>query len=406
MSVPFVDAERRGFRTPGTMFMVSGGFVGAIAAYIFQVYGGRALGPEEFAPIGVLWTTFFILTTVLLTPLEQYVTREVASGRKAIPHNLVPAAAMAVIGSVVGGGFVFVTLDGLFGGSWQYIVQMVLLMAGYSLLAVGKGVLAGGRRFRGFGWILIVESTARLVAGVVAILLFASAESLGWAMVFGGFAVLVTRWWRHDVKNDDASVSRPWRFLGGYVGASASSQLLLGGAPIAVATLSADPVLISIVFVTFTLFRAPLTLILLLQGRVLPYLVGLVGAGDSLVLTRIARRIMFAGAGLTVMGGLVGRLIGPKVVSVLFGEEFAPSATVAMFVAAGVMAAFATQIAGQLLVAEGRTSRLALGWLGGLIVGLVALAIFRGQPDARVAGSFAVGEVAALFLMSVLTTRR
>jgi hypothetical protein len=77
-----------------------------------------------------------------------------------------------------------------------------------------------------------------------------------------------------------------------------------------------------------------------------------------------------------------------------------------MFAAAGVMAAAAAQIAGQLLVAEGRTSRLALGWLSGLIVGLVSLAILRGQPDARVAASFAVGEVVALVLMSFLTTRR
>ena len=55
--------------------MVSGGLIGAIGAYLFQVYGGRALGPEAFAPISVLWTLFFILATVLLVPVEQYVTR-------------------------------------------------------------------------------------------------------------------------------------------------------------------------------------------------------------------------------------------------------------------------------------------------------------------------------------------
>ena len=50
-------------------------------------------GSEAFAPIALLWTVFFILATVLLVPVEQYVTREVASGRKAIPHDLVSAAA-------------------------------------------------------------------------------------------------------------------------------------------------------------------------------------------------------------------------------------------------------------------------------------------------------------------------
>ena len=128
MSAPVIEADKRGFRAPGTTFMVAGGLIGAVGAYIFQVYGGRALGPEAFAPIGVLWTTFFILATVLLVPVEQYVTREVASGRKAIPHDLRPATVMALIGAVLGGGFAVVTLERLFEGSWQYILQIILLL--------------------------------------------------------------------------------------------------------------------------------------------------------------------------------------------------------------------------------------------------------------------------------------
>ena len=140
-----LEAERRGFRAPGTTFMVAGGLIGAVGAYLFQVYGGRALGPEAFAPIGVLWTLFFILATVLLIPIEQYVTREVASGRRAIPHDLRPAAVMAGVGAVIGAGFVVVTLDRLFMGSWQYVLQVILLMVGFGLLFVAKGVLAGRR---------------------------------------------------------------------------------------------------------------------------------------------------------------------------------------------------------------------------------------------------------------------
>ena len=254
MSTPVVESERRGFRAPGTTFMVSGGLIGAIGAYIFQVYGGRAIGAEAFAPIGVLWTVFFILATVLLVPVEQYVTREVAAGRKAIPHDLWPAMITAGIGATVGGAFVWATLDRFFGGSWQYIAQIVLLMFGYSLLMVGKGVLAGRRRFAGVGWILVLETTARLLAGIVAVRLASNAESLGWAMVLGGFAVVGMRWWRHDTGESRARAASAAGFLGGYVGGFVSSQLLLGGAPIAVALLGADAALVSVVFVTFTLY--------------------------------------------------------------------------------------------------------------------------------------------------------
>jgi O-antigen/teichoic acid export membrane protein len=386
--------------------MVAGGLIGAVGAYIFQVYGSRALGPDAFAPVGVLWTVFFILATVLLVPVEQYVTREVASGRKAIPHDLKPAGVMVIVGAVLGGGFAVVTLDRLFEGSWQFVLQIVLLMVGFALLFVSKGVLAGRRRFADVGWVLIIETAVRLVAGVVAIQLVASAESLGWAMVLGGFAVLGMRWWRHDVGDPRAPAAPASHFLGGYVGATSSSQLLLGAAPIAVAALGAEPALVSIVFVTFTLFRAPLTLIFALQGRILPYLVGVAGAGDAQKLGRFARGVVLGGSGLALLGGGVGWLVGPEIVSLLFGAEFTPSAAVAALTAAGVMAAATAQIAGQVLVADGRTARLAVAWLGGLAVAVIALLVLGGQPDVRVALAFAIGEGVALVMMATLAIRR
>lgn len=386
--------------------MVAGSLVGAFGAYLFQVYGGRALGPEAFAPISVLWTVFFILATILMVPIEQYVTREVTSGRKALPHDLFPAAAMAGVGVFVGGGFVYFTLDRLFEGSWQYVAQISLLMIGYALLFVGRGVLAGTRRFAEIGWLMIIETVVRLAAGVIAIRMVASAESLGWAMVLGGFAVLGMRWWRYDTGDSRERAAPAPRFLGGYAGATVSSQVLLGSAPIAVAALGAGPALVSITFVTFTLFRAPLTLIYALQGRVLPYLVGLAARQDHEALARIAKRVVAGGAALAALGGLVGWLVGPEVVTILFGEEFAPQALVAALAAAGVMAAAAAQVAGQVLVAEARTSRLALAWLGGLLGGIVALLLLSSDPDVRVASAFAIGEFIALGLMAVLAVRR
>ena len=406
MTTPVTSPGRRGFRAPGTTFMVGGGLIGAVGAYLFQVYGTRNLDPEAFAPVSVLWTTFFILATILLVPVEQYVTREVASGRKALPGDLKPTLVIAAIGGLVGGIFVLVTLDDLFFSEPVYIVQIVLLMVGYSLLFAGKGVLAGARRFAGVGWVLIVETVARLVAGVVLLELFLDATSLGWAMVIGGFAVLALGWWRHDTGRSDTSAAPARNFLTGYVGGTASSQLLLGGAPIAVAALGGSPALVSIVFVTFTLYRAPLTLIFALQGRVLPYLVGLSREANHLQLGKIARRVVMAGTGLALAGGLVGWLVGPAVVGLLYGEQYSPTAVVAMFAAIGVMAAAAAQIVSQVLVAEGRTSRLSWAWLGGLIVGLAVLLLVGGEPDTRVAVAFAVGEAGALGLMAVLAMRR
>jgi len=407
MSAPVLTTpEKRGFKAPGTTFMVAGGLLGAIGAYVFQVYGTRSLDPNAFAPIGVLWTAFFILGTVLLVPVEQYITREVASGRKALPGGLKPTLVMAGVGALLGGAFVLVTLEDLFFSSPVYILEVVLLVLGYSLLYVGKGVLAGARRFAGVGWILVVETVARLLAGVILLSIFFQAESLGWAMVIGGFAVLALGWWRFDTGDTHAEPAPAGRFLAGYVGGTSSSQLLLGGAPIAVAMLGGSPALVSIVFVTFTLYRAPLTLIFSLQGRILPYLVGLARDANHAQLVRIARTVVLGGAGLAVAGGLVGWMAGADVVSLLYGAQYAPTDVVAMLAAAGVMAAAAAQIASQVLVAEGRTSRLSWAWLGGLLVGVVAVLVVGGDIDTRVSVAFAAGEVSALGLMALLAIRR
>lgn len=403
---PIITPQKRGFRAPGTTFMVTGGLIGAVGAYVFQVYGTRNLDPDAFAPVGVLWTAFFILATILLVPVEQYVTREVASGRKALPADLRPALIMAAIGGVVGGVFVLVTLDRLFVGDPVYIAQIILLMVGYSLLFVGKGVLAGSRRFGGVGWVLILETVVRLLAAIILLQLIFDATSLGWAMVIGGFSVLALAWWRHDSGERRVSPAPAGRFLAGYVGGTSSSQLLLGGAPIAVAALGGSAELVSIVFVTFTLYRAPLTLIFALQGRILPYLVGLARDANHTQLVKIARAVVAGGIILAALGGVVGWLVGPQVVGLLYGQGYTPATVVATLAAAGVMAAATAQIASQILVAEGRTTRLSWAWFGGLLVGVVVLLIAPGAPDSRVAIAFVAGEVAALGLMALLAIRR
>ncbi|MCI0424374.1 MAG: hypothetical protein L0Z47_00800 [Actinobacteria bacterium] len=406
MTAPTVDVGRRGFRAPGTGFMVGGSLIGALGAYLFQWYGARSLDPTELAPISALWTLFFILVTILLVPVEQYVTREVTRGRKAIPYDLKPTAVMASIGAALGLAYIAVNYETLFASDPRYLVQIVLLVVGYALLFVGKGVLAGSRRFALVGWVMIVETAVRLLAGVVFLWLLLDATSMGWAMVTGGLAILGLGWWRHDkgLVKEPASPARG--FLLGYVGGTSSSQMLLAGAPLAVSFLGGSPALVSIVFITFTLYRAPLTLILSLQGRVLPYLVGLSHAGDDVRLSRIAKNVVLGGGALAVAGGLVGWLVGPEVVALLYGPEYEPSTIVATMAAAGVMAAAAAQVASQVLVAEGRTRLLGLAWFGGLVAAVVTAAIIGGAPDTTVAIAFTTGEFIALGLMALLAIRR
>jgi O-antigen/teichoic acid export membrane protein len=184
---------------------------------------------------------------------------------------------------------------------------------------------------------------------------------------------------------------------------SAASQLLLGGAPIGVVVLGGDAALRSVVFTTFTLYRAPLTLIYNLQGRVLSFLVR--SDGNGIDTGRLITRLAVAGLGLAASAGLVGWVVGPTVVEILFGADFRPAAAVAALVAAGVIVASTTQIMAQALVAAGSTGQLAGAWVTGLAVGVAAMLAAGGDPGFRVAAGFLVGELAAFSVALVRTSR-
>lgn len=384
--------------------MITGGLLGAFGAYLFQVVGGRALGPAAFAPIGVLWTVLFILITVVLVPLEQYVTREASRGRRVLVEDRNVIASVGMGAAVVGAAFVLTSRGLIFGGDPIYALHLGLALLGYTAFLSAKGILAGHRLFRGVGWVLIGEAAARLAAALVILAFVRTAPALAWALVIAPLAALATRFWRHDREATRAEKTAPAGFLGAYITGSAASQLLLAGAPLAVAFLGGSPELVSVVFVTFTLYRGPLTLIYALQGRILPFLVRMAEENGS-GLRRLAAGILVGGAALGLVGGVVGWLVGPEVVALLYGEAFGPGRAVAAMAAGGVMAGSTAQVAGQALVARGHTGRLASAWILGLVVGLAVLVFDGSAPDRTVASAFLAGEAAAMVAVAVLTLR-
>ena len=391
----------RGFRAPGTALLLAGTLVGAVAAYLFQAFGNRTLGEAAFAPIAQLWTVFFILVTVALIPLEQYVTREASRGRRVLRDDRKVVVVTTLGTATVGGAVALAFLDSLFAGDRLFIAFLVLLPIGYATLTVGKGVLAGHRRFGHMGWLLFWEGVVRLIAAFVLIAIATSARSLAWAMVLAPFAALGTRFWRFDRETAEVDSTRASGFLGAYIAGSGASQMLLAGAPLAIALLGGAPELVSTVFLTFTLFRGPLTLIYSLQGRILPFLVRIAEDGGGF--GAITKRIVVAGLGLAGLGGAVGWLIGPEVVELLF--DASPDRLVTALAAAGVVAASTTQISGQVLVALGGTGRLAGAWIAGLIAALIALPLIGLTPDRTVAVAFLVGELAALTVAAWMSLR-
>ena len=371
---------------------------------MFQLVGGRLLGPEAFAPVSVLWTLMFLTGTVALTPVEQFVAREATAGRRVLTRRSRAIAVVIGLTASAAGTFALLTRDALFDGEPGFVVLAMLTVAATAPLFLARGLAIGQRRFDLYGLMLGLEGVGRLVVGGLGLLVVGGPVGLAWGVAVGPALGLLVPTFRFERRATRPASERAGTFLAPYIGASAASQLLLAGAPLAVAALGAGPATISIVFVTFTLFRAPVTIVYLVQGRLLNLLVRLELAGETARIGRIRRTVLLLGLTAVALAGVTGWLLGPGVVTLLYGAPFRPAPLVAALAATGVAGAALAQLLGQLLVAAGHTAVLARRWAVGLSVAVAVMLAGAVSdvltPAVTVAAAFASGELAAAATMA------
>jgi O-antigen/teichoic acid export membrane protein len=380
----------------GTAAVVLGSLIAAVLAYVFQVFGGRVLGPEAFAPIGILWTIQFLAMQVLYQPLEHLVNRDTGAGRP-------PGIRRVLWFGLAAGGLTAVGVW-LFGGDYfgapVHVWMSGILVFGYALFGYVRGRLAGTDRFGGFGIVTGAEATVRVLLAVVFVAL-ALDHGLGWAMVLAPFVALV---WLPRV----GTAGRPAdlrRNLPPLVGASFFAQALLGLAPLAVAVLGVGPAAVSIVFLTFAMYRGPLWILQGVMARVLPVFVRQVEANAHHRLRAWMVRLAAGCAALSAVGFVLGATIAPAVFALLLGEEFRPPTWLSALVAAGVVIAAGGGLMNQVLLALDRLGSMTLAWGLGFAAAVAVTFLVPIEPVTRTALGFLVGEVVAVVCLFVLHAR-
>jgi O-antigen/teichoic acid export membrane protein len=386
---------------PGDGGLAAGIVASTLLAYAYQLVGGRLLGPEDFAPVSVLWTLMFLTGTVGLTPLEQLVARESTAGRRVLTRRSGAVVGVVAVTALAAVTFTTLSREALFLGSWGFVVLALLVVLVTAPLFASRGLAIGHRRFGHYGLMLGLEGAGRLVFGALGTLVVGGAVGWAWGIALGPLLGLLVPGLHLELRANGGRRGGEGAFLAPYLGASAASQLMLAGAPLAVAALGASPTSISVVFVTFTLFRAPVTMVYLAQGRLLNLLVRLELAGDEPRLRQVQRGIELAGLGLVATAGGVAWVVGPAVVALLYGADFRPDPLVVALAATGVAGAAVAQLLGQLLVARGRTARLAGRWTAGLVVALIVLILDPAGAEVTVALAFALGELTAAVAMAL-----
>ena len=391
----------------GTTAMVAGTLVAAIAAYLFQLIVGNALGPADFAPISVLWTIQFLVFTTVFMPMEQLTIRRLSAVEpKAAPWAIFGGLiATATAATVL---FGHLTLDRLLAGDPWYLVILAFLILGYGGFALGRGFLAGRLRYRDYGVTTLAESVLRLV--LAAALLAAGVGALGVSVTLVAGSLVIWLWspLRGERRRDRGAEREPGSVgtLATFITANASAQTIVASGPLIVGGLGAPDREVSIFFETFLLFRAPLTVSYSLIARVLPPFTAMMERGEHGALRRRAVWIAAAGAGGTALAYAFGLTFGAGMVELLL-PKFRPEAELAAIAAAGMTLATVALFEQQVLIAMRATRRLAGSWLIALLAAVLVIAFDGSEPSIRVARAFLAGEATALIaLTAAILTRR
>ncbi len=128
-----------------------------------------------YGRVSLLWAVTFLITSVIYRPIEQLLARSIAESRArgaapALRTPLVLQACSAVLFVVAALAFKGTLVNDLFGGEEALFWVLVGAVTTYSLSYFARGWLAGSGRPELYGVLVFIESSARCVFPIVALL--------------------------------------------------------------------------------------------------------------------------------------------------------------------------------------------------------------------------------------------
>lgn len=399
--------------------MGAGLLVGGLTTYGFFVMSGRALGPERYSSLSVLWTLVFFAAPGFLFPIEQEVSRAV-SARRALGLGGAPVIRRAAaLGGGLALGLVVLTLalsglivDRLFDGEVLLLVALVAALPIYTLVHLSRGTFSGRGRFRAYGVQIGGEGVLRLVtAGILAL------AGVRWAGAYGALipltacvalAVVLVRQRGLLEPGPQASWSELSEALGWLMlGAVLAQGFVNASVPLVKVLAAEDEQALAGQFQAgLIITRVPLFFFQAVQAALLPKLSKLAASNRiddfRAGLRRLVLVILAIGAAATA-GAFA---IGPLVLRLAFGSDFDKLSNVDLGWLALASAAFMlAQALSQALIALRSHARAAAGWVVALGVFAAGVAV-GGALLPRVELGLVSGSLAGVAAMALLLRGR
>lgn len=394
----------------GTAFVGAGTAVLGVASYVHLAAAGHTLAVDDMASFSVLWTVVFSIGLGLFFPVEQEITRVVASrvvaGDGALPVLRRGAAlSFGLLAAVLLPMALFgrQLADLFFHGDVGLVVAMGGAFAALALAHVTRGVLAGLGRFQAYGLQLgldgglrIVMSLALALAGVRSSFAFAAVLTVAPLI-----AVLVTL--RPVFRGAHQGSAAHWRelieHLGLLVGSTLLAQLLVNIAVISTKLIATDDnELVTALLAALVLARVPLFVFGAFQVSLLAGLSSAAAEGDTQGYRRLLLRAASVTGGLGVAGGLCAVALGPLLLPVFFGAPDVLGPVDFAWLSLGTTLYMLAMVLGQALLTSGGARQQLLAWIVGTVV-LVAVTLSPLELRTRVEIAYAVGSLAVVTSM-------
>ena len=380
----------------------------------------RALGPDRYGPVALLWAAIFLTSVVLFRAVEQTASREIAARlergedirpvARSLARVVVALIALVVLVSAI---LWEPITDRLFDGQAEFTAAFIVGVALYGVFYLVRGLCAGIGWFGGYSGTLVADGVARLV---VAAPLLVSA-SAGWAVLAivaapaGGALVPLVglrRRWQAIPEGREApfSVRDALRFGAPVAAIATSDQILVNGAPLLVAVGGVgDTRAAGVVFAATMLVRAPVFVFQGVGAVLLPRLAATHAAGDRDGFNQAVARVAgILGIGMLLLVPLA-YVAGQWAMGAFYGDGFTATGADLAILTAGVAAYLVAATVAQGAIARGDAGAGGIAWAVAAAAFVALSLTLSGTPLHRVSVAFLIGSGIAAVLSTIALVR-
>lgn len=351
------NTRRRSFGSGAKVLSIGIASTGVVTFGYFTLASHALDGDARYDRIALLWSVLFVIVSVIYRPVEQLLSRTIADrrARGLRGHPLrIPVAlqtGFALLFLAIALPLRTMITDDVFSGSQASYWILVGATLAYAASYFARGWLAGHERFGLYGSLVFVESVARFLFALAAIVGIAKGENVVAVGIVAAPCVSLfvvpaafasSRGAQREAEagalapaidaaveagpaaeaaeeiSADLDLRRGAGFAAAVFAVMVAEQTLLNGAVLAVSATAGGVAVAGIVFNALLIARAPLQLFQAIQTSLLPHLTGLEAEGGTEQFESAIRRTVAATAAFALLLATILLVVGPAIMDLLF----------------------------------------------------------------------------------------